>query len=107
MNAEGIMPTELTAKKAQYPSLGEIIQKINAFTKNVIVIEASKLAKQAGNILAQNVVLLGALAAFGKMPIKTETLIETLRELVPPKQLEANIKAFKIGYEKAEKLIKS
>jgi indolepyruvate ferredoxin oxidoreductase beta subunit len=107
MNAEGIMPTELTAKKAQYPSLGEIIQKINAFTKNVIVIEASKLAKQAGNILAQNVVLLGALAAFGKMPIKTETLIETLRELVPLKQLEVNIKAFKIGYEKAKKLIKS
>ena len=107
MNAERIMPTELTAKRAKYPSLEETIQKINAFTKNVIVIEASKLAKEAGNILTQNVVLLGALAAVGKIPIKTETLIDALRELIPPKQLEVNIKAFKIGYEKAEKLIKS
>jgi len=107
MNAERIMPTELTAKRAKYPSLEETIQKINAFTKNVIVIEASKLAKEVGNILTQNVVLLGALAAVGKIPIKTETLIDALRELIPPKQLEVNIKAFKIGYEKAEKLIKS
>lgn len=105
-NDEGIMPTELTAKKAEYPSLEEIVKKINAFTKNVLIIEASKLAREAGNILAQNMVLLGALAAVRKMPIKTETLIETLRELVPTRQLTANIKAFKIGYEKAREIAK-
>ncbi|MGB9741045.1 MAG: indolepyruvate ferredoxin oxidoreductase subunit beta [Candidatus Bathyarchaeia archaeon] len=107
VNADGVMPTELTAKKAKYPSLEEITQKINTFTKNLIIIEASKLAREAGNILTQNIIMLGALAATGKVPIKTETFIETLRELIPQKQLEVNIKAFKIGYEKTRKLIKS
>lgn len=107
MNSERIMPTELTAKKAKYPSLEEIIRRVNAFTRNVIVIEAARLAKEAGNVMAQNVVLLGALAAAGKIPIKTEALIEALQELVPPKQLEVNVKAFKIGYEKAMEITRS
>ncbi|MEM3577289.1 MAG: indolepyruvate ferredoxin oxidoreductase subunit beta [Candidatus Bathyarchaeia archaeon] len=106
MNSEKIMPTELTAKKARYPSLEEIIQRINTFTKNVFVIEASRLAKEAGNIMAQNTVLLGALAAVGKIPVKTETLIEALRELVPQRQLKVNIEAFNLGYEKAMEIAK-
>jgi indolepyruvate ferredoxin oxidoreductase beta subunit len=106
MNSERLMPPELTAKKARYPSLEEIIRRINAFTKNVIVIEASKLAKEAGNILAQNTVLLGASAAVGKIPVKAETIIETLRELIPQKQLDVNIRAFNIGYEKARETAK-
>lgn len=107
MNSEKIMPTELTAKKAKYPSPEEIIRRINAFTRNVVVIEAARLAKEAGNVMTQNTVLLGALAAVGKIPIKTETLMEALRELVPPKQLEVNVKAFKIGYEKARETSKT
>ncbi|MEM3597067.1 MAG: indolepyruvate ferredoxin oxidoreductase subunit beta [Candidatus Bathyarchaeia archaeon] len=107
MNSERIMPTELTVKKAKYPSLEEIMRKINIFTKNVIVVEAARLARKAGSIMVQNTVLLGALAAVGKIPIKTETLIDALRELVPQKELEVNIKAFKLGYEKAREIAKT
>jgi Pyruvate/2-oxoacid:ferredoxin oxidoreductase gamma subunit len=33
------------------------------------------------------------------MPVKTESVMKALRELVPPKQLDINVKAFKLGYE--------
>ncbi len=99
MNEERIPPTELTAKMLKYPSLEEIKEKIYCFTKNVITIDAKKLAKEAGNILTRNVVLIGALAATEKVPLKHEHIMEALRELVPAKYLDVNIKAFKLGYE--------
>jgi len=103
MSGEKIPPTELAAKMMKYPSMEEIVEKIHCFTKNVTIVEAAKLAKKAGNILAQNVVLIGALAAAGKMPVKTESVMEALRELVPPKHLDVNVKAFKLGYECVKK----
>jgi len=103
MSAEAIPPTELAAKMAKYPSPEEIIEKVHRFTENIIVVEATKLAKKAGSILTQNIVLIGVLAATGKIPVKTKSIMEALRELVPAKHLDVNVKAFKLGYEYVEK----
>lgn len=103
MNEEKITPTELTSKQLKYPSIKEIEAKICPFTKKIIVLNAAKLAKEAGNILTENVVLIGALAGAGKMPIKDESIMEALRELVPAKHLNVNVKAFKLGYEHVKK----
>ena len=99
MNNESIPPPELTTKMMNYPRLEEITEKIHAFTKNLIVIEAAKLAERAGSSLTQNIVLIGGLTATGKVPIKTESIREAIRELVPAKYLDMNMKAFKLGYE--------
>jgi indolepyruvate ferredoxin oxidoreductase beta subunit len=100
---ERIPPTELAAKMMRYPSMKEIVEKIHRFTENVTIVEAAKLAKEAGNILTQNIVLIGALAAIERMPVKTESVVEALRELVPSKHLDVNVKAFKLGYECVKK----
>jgi len=104
MSDERIPPTELAAKMMKYPSMEEIVEKIHRFTKNVTIVEAAKLAKKAGNILTQNIVLIGALAATERMPVKTESVVEALRELVPAKHLDVNVKAFKLGYECVKKV---
>jgi indolepyruvate ferredoxin oxidoreductase beta subunit len=103
MSDEKIPPTELSAKNIKYPSMKDILAKIHRFTKNVIIVETAKLAREAGNVLTQNIVLIGALAAAGKLPIKKESLKEALKELVPPKHLQVNIKAFELGYDYAKK----
>lgn len=103
MNTEAIPPTELAARMMKYPSLEEIGEKIRHFTKKVVAVEAAKLAKKAGNVLTENVVLIGALAASEKMPVKNESILEALRELVPSKHLDVNVKAFKLGYECVKK----
>jgi indolepyruvate ferredoxin oxidoreductase beta subunit len=102
MSNEKIPPPELAVKKQAYPSIDDVIEKIRLFTKKLIVVETAKLAKQAGNSLTQNVVLIGALAATKTLPIKDETLIKALRELVPAKHSNVNAKAFKLGYEYAK-----
>jgi len=98
MNSQGIMPTELTAKMQSYPTLEEVEKKIRRFTERVVVVDAVKLAERAGNVLAQNVVLLGVLAATAHIPVKKESLMEALGELVPVKHLDVNVKAFELGY---------
>lgn len=99
MSDEQIPPTELAAKNAEYPSMDAILKKINRFTMRVIIVETEKLAKQAGSILTRNIVLLGVLAATNSLPIRTESLKDALRELVPAKHMEMNLEAFRLGYE--------
>jgi len=103
MSDERIPPTELAAKNIAYPSIEEILEKIRKFTESVIAVETERLAKEAGSILTRNIVLLGVLAASGKLPVKDESLIEALKELVPAKHVETNVKAFKLGYEYVKK----
>lgn len=102
MSDEMIFPSGVAAGSIEYPSLEEVIKQIHSFTKNVVVVEAAKMAVEAGNILTRNVVMIGALAAAGKVPVKIENLEEALRELVPAKYLEVNVKAFELGYKYAK-----
>jgi indolepyruvate ferredoxin oxidoreductase beta subunit len=103
MSTERIQPTELSAKMQKYPNLEEIEAKIKPFTKKLILVKTTELARKAGSILTENTVLIGALAATGRMPIKESSIIEALRELVPSKQLDVNVKAFKLGYDSVKK----
>lgn len=103
MNSDRIPPTELAAGNMNYPSVEEVLTKIHLFTREVIVVEAAELARKAGSRLAQNSVMLGALAAVEEFPVKPESLVEALRELVPKKQVEVNVKAFELGRESVRK----
>ena len=76
--------------------------------KTVLVTGASRgigraialaLAKEAGNIKAVNVVLIGVLAKNSEIPY--EVWIETIKETVPEKFMEVNLKAFDLGYKMA------
>jgi len=102
MSDERIPPTELAAKKKAYPDIREITDKIRKFTQNITIIEATRLAKKAGSSLTQNTVMIGALAAKSNFPIKRESTLEALKELVPERHIDVNVKAFELGYNQAK-----
>lgn len=99
MSTERIQPTELSVKMQKYPNLEEIEKKIRLFTKKLVLVKTTELARKAGSVLTENIVLIGVLAATGIMPMKDSSIIGALRELVPSKHLDMNIKAFKLGYD--------
>ena len=98
ISKEIIVPTGFSTQPVEYPNFEKIIEKIQQFTEKIIIIDALNLAKKAGNAITRNMVMLGALAATGMLPLKTETLKETIRELVRPAYVEMNLKAFELGY---------
>ena len=103
MSPEFVPPPELVVKSKRYLDIKEIVEKIRTFTEDVIVVETARLAQHAGSRVVRNVVLIGALMATHKLPVKTESLLEALHELVLKKHVEINVEAFKLGHESVEK----
>ena len=103
MNTQQIAPTELAANNTDYPSVEAVLAKIHLFTADVILIEAAELAKKAGSRLTQNSVLLGALAAVKDFPVSAKSMVWALRELVPKKYAEMNVRAFELGRDSMRK----
>ncbi len=60
-----------------------------------ILVPAEATAREAGNVKASNVVLLGCLSA--ELPFSEETWKEVIAKSVPPKTIDVNIEAFRAG----------
>ena len=93
VNGQQIDPMPVITGAAEYPE--KIDEKI-ASKADLKLIDALSLAKQAGNIKAVNVVLIGVMAK--STDIAYEKWIETIKTTVPEKFLEVNLKAFDLGY---------
>ena len=82
----------------EYVDVSLIEEDIKSVSENVIIIDANKIAIEAGNVLAANVVLLGVLAGVNVIPLSEKILKETVKRFVPKKALDVNVKAFNIGF---------
>jgi indolepyruvate ferredoxin oxidoreductase beta subunit len=80
---------------AKYPD--EVVEKLEKEVPGLKIFNAGEIAEALGNIKAQNVVLLGALVK--AMELEDIDWESVLKELVPPKLLDLNLKAFKAGLE--------
>ena len=75
----------------------DIASQVVSSTKDKV--DASALAAQAGTVKAANVVMLGAMAS--ALPFTPEMLESVVRKSVPPKAVDVNLAAFKLGLEVA------
>jgi indolepyruvate ferredoxin oxidoreductase beta subunit len=96
-NLAPLMPFTVNIGKGVYPDLKQLQKLIRDKTAQLIAFNAAKLADQAGNPLAVNMVLLGALLQIGILPLKTDQVKEALRRKTKPAFLESNMKAFDLG----------
>jgi indolepyruvate ferredoxin oxidoreductase beta subunit len=88
-----INPMPVITGAAEYPA--SILTKLGEAV-DLTAVDALSLAREAGNQKAVNVVLIGVMAK--NTEIAYEDWVETIKATVPPKFLEANLKAFDLGY---------
>jgi indolepyruvate ferredoxin oxidoreductase beta subunit len=99
VNMQPIIPVTVTSGLAKYPDVQEILDTLSE--KYVVkAFNADDLAYEAGSRLAMNVAMVGAVS--GYLPIPKETLIESVKALVPQKTVEINVRAFEMGRRKVE-----
>lgn len=82
-----------------YPEIETVLAEVRKFPGAVLV-DATKLAREAGNVKAANMVMVGA--ASHKLPIATEHLLAFVEETFRAKSeklVEVNLKAFALGRE--------
>ncbi|WPC41329.1 indolepyruvate oxidoreductase subunit beta [Clostridium sp. JS66] len=95
INDYEIYPVPVLIGEEEYPqNVNETLKKA---VKNTIIVNASKIAEELGNIKAQNVVLLGALLK--ALKLENINWNEVLEVTVPPKAVELNKKALVKGIE--------
>ncbi len=96
-NTQKINPMPVITGAAKYP---ENIMDTLAAKVDLTALDALSLAKEAGNVKAVNVVLMGVMAKNTDIPY--QTWVNAVRECVPAKFLEVNLRAFDAGYNYAK-----
>ncbi len=97
-----IVPLSVSALNENYPSLEEIENILKDFSSKIFPFNATEISvKEFGRGVFSNVLLLGYAFGFGLIPLKKEKIIEGIKENVPQKYLNENLKAFELGIQKA------
>ncbi len=92
-NTLKVNPITVSAGMAEYPE--NVEENLNKLDCKVYAVDAFNLAKEAGNPKAANVALVGAASNF--IPIDSAIWEKTLKEVIPAKVLDVNLKAFNAG----------
>lgn len=95
INDYELIPASVANAEKIYPH--ETVEYLKSKGLRVIVLPASKIARDLGDGRMANVVLLGALSTL--LPIPQEIWEKTLKLRIPAKYVEGNMKAYKAGKE--------
>ncbi|MCX8204680.1 MAG: indolepyruvate ferredoxin oxidoreductase subunit beta [Candidatus Nezhaarchaeota archaeon] len=102
-----MIPPSVSLGLGTYPSMDAVIDTLSKMSRRVITIDIYGLAIKAGSAIAANMVMLGALAGTGKLPLRVESLKKAIAERFKGKAAEVNLKAFDLGYEHVRKVAAS
>ena len=94
VNTQQMDPMPVVTGVAEYPK--DILGKVREQGVKVAALDALGMAEEAGSSKAVNVVLIGAMAK--KLDLPKEVWIDTIKETVPSKFIDMNLKAFELGY---------
>ena len=96
-NTSPLPPFTAAIGKGKYPDMDTIKNLIHSKVGRLITLDAHALAKEAGNELSVNMVLLGALIETGKLLITPESIHEAIIESTKKAFVDTNIRAFELG----------
>jgi indolepyruvate ferredoxin oxidoreductase beta subunit len=96
-------PFTVAIGKGTYPDVDAIQALIRAKTARLIAFDAVACAREAGNVMSVNIVLLGALIQTGVLPITAEQIRATIRTKTKAAFVDVNLEAFDLGMAAAAK----
>jgi indolepyruvate ferredoxin oxidoreductase beta subunit len=100
-NMRPTSPFTVMIGKGTYPKLREVRSLLKAKAAKVIAFDANAVAEAAGNALAVNIVLLGALIKTEVLPLSVTHVKQAIQTTTKKAFLESNLAAFDMGFEAA------
>jgi indolepyruvate ferredoxin oxidoreductase beta subunit len=94
LNSYRVSPPSVASGQEAYPA--EKADEMKSAFKDVIEIDAMKIATDIGNAKVAGMVMLGKLAAM--LPFDAEIWRKVISSKVPPKTVDKNLEAFDCGY---------
>jgi indolepyruvate ferredoxin oxidoreductase beta subunit len=87
--------TPVTVSSGQQAAVADLSERLSAEYPKALYIDALTVAKKLGNTRAMNMVVAGAISKL--MPFELAVWEQAMKERIPAKLLDMNIKAFEAG----------
>ena len=97
VNMRPIYPVGVITGESDYPTEEQIREAVGALSERARFLDATEEAITLGNPILGNIVMIGAVAGLGELPIDRELFATVIREGMPAARVEANLRAFAIG----------
>jgi indolepyruvate ferredoxin oxidoreductase beta subunit len=104
INTRPIHPMDVISGNATYPEVSKVIVKIKELSRRVWALNATEVALEMGDPIFSNMVMLGALCAIEILSIHRQGFEWVIKELLPSRTLDENMKAFDQGREVVQKI---
>lgn len=101
INTRPISPPSVSTGDARYPSMDEILERVEGITENIYLINASEIAERLGNVQAANVVMAGALIGLG-LPLSIESVESAIFDVMSERIRDLNVRALREGFRVAK-----
>ena len=96
VNPRPIYPIGVLSGEARYPPVEQVLGALGELVARVDVVEATTEGEPA---MVANLVMIGALAGSGLVPITTRSFEEAIAETIAAKDVQLNLQAFARGME--------
>jgi indolepyruvate ferredoxin oxidoreductase beta subunit len=100
-NLAPVPPFTVAIGKGVYPDLTRLQTLICSKTRRLIAFDGLSLARQAGNVMTLNMVLIGALIQTQLLPITADHIKAAIETKTKSAFVDLNLKAFQLGFEAA------
>lgn len=98
VNENPVMPFTVERGDAEYPDADGVLDALRSLG-DYVGLDADAIAREAGNEVAANVVLLGAFSARVDLPLSPADLLAGVERMVPDHARDLNRRAFEAGRE--------
>jgi indolepyruvate ferredoxin oxidoreductase beta subunit len=96
-NTRAIQPISVICGDSDYPSLNYLKQSILELTENAWFVDATDAALKLGDPIYGNIMMIGALAAIGDLPMVRKDFRTVISKTMAPEKTEANLSAYDMG----------
>ena len=100
-NTHPLPPFTVAIGQGDYPTVEESLEAISSRVGRLIALDGNRIAREVGNPLALNMVMLGALLGSGAVPVEPDAMKKVISSSTKKAFLESNLKAFDRGMEEA------
>lgn len=98
-NRRPVYPIGVITGELNYPSMEEIDSLLLALSKHLWFIDATDIALRLGNPILTNIVMIGAFAGLGRLPLAAADFASVMGQTISGEKLEINMRAFNFGME--------
>jgi len=99
VNTRPVHPVDVISGELPYPDMDVLLKTIEALSARAYMVQATEKALELGNPILANIILLGAVAGAGLLPITVENLEKAVTQYMSADKVELNRKAFVLGAE--------